>query len=303
MDVSKMQALLAKAEATRAEQYALTGDNKNWFMMKEDGEYYIRVVDSGDFILGSHWGILNGKDGKMGGSIRCPKAFDNSPCPVCEMVEQLANSKDPDDLKRAKKVAMKIKLPLIVFDLDSDPECTKPLIYEAPQSVYDQISAWGSNAKYGNLLDHNGGRNITLIRQRGKNKIVQYKVQPDPDKTKVDMSDIELPDLREMLAPKSYEDIEYAIMHNQYPEKSESYDSDEEVETKKKPKKPTTYKKKTPKPKVEDEEEYEDDEELEEEVEEKPAPKKATKKASSPKKSDSDDALKSKLAAMMRNKK
>lgn len=188
----------------------------NWFTIKDDGDYELRVLEWGDFMSGSHWGVLEGKDGRAGGSIRCPKAYNNSPCPICEEVVYLSKSTDPIERERAKNQQVKIKYPLLLLDLNEQGDQFVPRIYEAPKTIWEAVFIWSNNPKWGDITDFNTGRNLSVNRDKSR-KMKMYQVQPDPKATPIDLTGIELPNLREALAPRSYEDIQHALLTGEMP--------------------------------------------------------------------------------------
>lgn len=252
-----LDAVRAFIEKDRAESGAKGGP---WFSIKEDGEHEIRIIKLAEFKTGTHWGVIEGKEGKSK-SIRCPRVLNSQPCPICERIEELRESDDPEDQERAEKIMAQEKYPIVVLDMqETSPE---PRIYEASKSVFygiwDLIAS--KSGSYKDLLSLERGRNVIIERdskKKGK-KWIDYKVVPCPDRSEVDVDMEAVDELLGMLQPASYEDIAYALEHGQFPEEAES------------PKKPKPaaqvkkYQQGLPKTKTRDEvaEEFEEEEELE----------------------------------------
>ncbi len=273
VDIAKIKSFWEN-DAKRKQEIGLYAkrDGLNYFVIKDEGEYEIRVLELGTFYAGAHWGILEGREGRNGGSVKCPRAFDSSDCPVCELVETMFNSDNPKDREQAENWKVKIRYPILVIDLNEKGTEPTPRIYEAPKTVYEGIMKWITNPKYKDVTDLETGRNMTIIRSKRKDGFVQYDVQPDPTPSAIDIDPEKLPKLEEVLRPRSYGDIEYALQNGSYPDKPS-----EDVEEKEAPRrpaaaapslrKPTPYAKGLPATKTADEEPEAP------EVEEAPAPK------------------------------
>jgi len=80
-----------------------------WFSIKEDGEREVRILKLPEFKTGTHWNVIEGKNGGNA-SIRCPRVILNEACPICEYVEELGQSEKPED--------QDAQLNLRVVDLD-----------------------------------------------------------------------------------------------------------------------------------------------------------------------------------------
>lgn len=226
-------------------------DGTNWFSMKKDGDYEVRILDIGDFSSGVHWNVLEGKEGRAGGTLRCPLVYNggSGSCPVCELVEQMANSENAHERKQAQELKVQIRYPILLVDLNQ-PGKPVPRVYEAPISVVQGIMKWVANRKYGNIMDLDTGRNIVISRSKDHKGFTKYEVMPDPETSKIEIDPESIPQLREILKPRSREDIEYAIENGELPELNKS-DSAEEPEQARKPSK---YSKGLPSQKTRDEE-------------------------------------------------
>lgn len=249
------------------------GDGNKYFSIKKDGQSYIRVLAIETFMLGSHWGVLDGKEGRNGKALRCPKAFDNSPCPICQAVLQLSKSEDPYDQKQAEAWQVKIKYPMLVINLEEASDEFVPRLYEAPKSIWQAVLEWCSNPQWGDITSLESGRNVTITREKAKGSKM-YTFQPDPNQTSIEIDPNTLPDLKTAFAPESFEDLQYAMTNGILPPKAKEEDKKIKrnfaVATAPATKKPTPYSKGLPAPKVQDEEPEEQDEV---ETQEVPAPR------------------------------
>lgn len=221
VDIEKLKKFWDQ-NADRAVRLGLAGkrDGLNYFTIKDPGEYEVRVITLGRFLTGSHWGILNGVDGRNGGSIKCPRVFEDARCPVCELVEQMYNSESPKDQEQAEEWKVQVKYPILLVDLNERSDKPVPRIYEAPKTVYQGIVKWIQNPRYKDVTDFETGRNLFIIKNVDRKK-TSYEVQPDPTPSAFEIDESILPDLEEVLRPKSFADIEYALINGEYPPQEE----------------------------------------------------------------------------------
>lgn len=243
-----------------------------WFSMKQDGEHEIRILKLAEFSTGTHWGVIEGENGKPQ-SIRCPKVFSGKPCPVCELVAELSASESQESQEKAAKLAAQVKYPMVIIDAES--EDLEPKIYEAPKSVF--YAVWdliaSKSGRYKDLLSLENGRNVILQRDSKKKRWVDYKIVPCPDRSSFDVDPKAVAELLETFKPASYEDIVYAMEHGQFPEsrKDEPRQSKAAQPAKK-------YSQGLPAPKTRQEEPEEAEEEFED-IPEPPMPKAQTQAA------------------------
>lgn len=219
----RLSKFINEVEQRSSEIYGDDGGIK-YFSVKQEGAYRVRVLDMGDFITGAHWGILEGQNGRAGSSIRCPKIYDEKlECPVCEMVEILAQDKDPKQQRLAEDIKAQVRFPMLVVDMSkkTDPDTVlDQLVYEAPKTVYNPIARYVTlpekREMYGDILSQEDGSTIEIRKVKQKTK-VEYQVEILPIRGPILINPEELLDLREVLKPRSYADIEYAIKNLQYP--------------------------------------------------------------------------------------
>lgn len=214
--------------------YDQTGDGHKYFTAKANSENNLRILAvASTWFSGSHWNVLQGKDGKNGGTVKCPTVYDNSPCPVCEMQQVLLSSSNLEDQEKAKKLKLQVKHPMLVVDLN-DPNL-QVMIYEATNYIWDQTIKY--SAKYGDITDPDNGRCAVLTRTDIKNQPTTYSIMFEPERTSFTPAKSKLTgeeDLRQALKPRSYEDIQEALLTGAYPEKKRE-DDEEIVEEKARP--------------------------------------------------------------------
>lgn len=278
--------------------------NKNvFFNTPRDGEYEVRILAMMSFQSGAHWNIVEGREGKKGPPVRCPRIYENSRCPICEYIDSICRTKDSKKIDEVKKLMARPRYPMIVVDMDDAREkgFATPLIYEAPSTVYFPIlnSSKTSRFDYGNFMDVEDGRSILITRGKNKkNDFTEYSVIFSPEKSALEYEIGDIPDIEKILSPRSEEDIAYALENGEFPSSEDKDDSDKKEE-----KKATRYSKGLPGPKTRDEE-PEDDDEVEEEQEFVTEKKQVRKKkaVAEPKKRASgiSDDLRKKLDALKR---
>ena len=128
-DLQKVKEFWEKCKKSK-EDYA---DSKYvpYYSVKDYGDFEVRILQVYNIIVGEHRGILRK------GTVSCPRIWDGSTCPVCQLVEVLSNSKEKADKDQAKRWSVKKKYPLLILDLE-DSEFTKPKIYMAPWTIYNK---------------------------------------------------------------------------------------------------------------------------------------------------------------------
>lgn len=296
VDFNKMKQFMESAKS-RQKSFGRSDGGVDWFTMKQDGSYEVRILDIPMLTTGAHWSILRGEGMRKGGSIKCPKIYDDSPCPVCEMVEMFSNSSNEEEQKQAKELRAKPRYPILLIDLNEEGSVPKPRVWEAPYQALEEIHRWGSNPKYGDITHPENGRNAEIVRttvKKGSFEYAEFKIMPDPDKSSIDLQGVQIPDLRALFKPRSYEEIEYAMNYGEYPKTgTESFEEEEPAKPAAKANKftkptPKPYDKGLPAPKVA------------EEAREEPAPESAPVQAApaAASKTSVTNLLKSRLANM-----
>lgn len=229
-----------------------TNSENEWFSIADGETKEVRILSMIlDHSVGSHWGILKGKDGKNGGTIRCPAVWSDGvdPCPVCELVAELYNEGDKE---KADQLKARTRAAMVVLDLSKDDGVAR--IWESPFTVFKAIKGFYASGKYGDIMSLKEGRNLEVSRFK-QGKKVEYSVLPDPNITAIDFDMSKAPNLEEVLKPGSYEDILYAVENGEFPKKERDDEEDEdEIEEKvEKARKPSAYSKGLPATKTRDE--------------------------------------------------
>lgn len=304
-DIKKIKAHWEQERKTGRFKGYNSGDNQSsFYSIGKDGEYELRILAMLPYQTGSHWNVLEGRDGKKGAPVKCPRLFDNSECPICEYVEDLASSGDERKEDEASKMKARPRHPMIVVDMDQAREegVATPKIYEAPVSVYFKILENSTSTRFdmSDFMDMDKGRSVVVKRAKNKNGFTEYSIMFSPNSEPLEYELKEIPEYEKLLKPRSAEDILQALETGEMPAKQE-----EKEEEKTKPKRydrglPATKtreeKRTLRKPLRQEVEEIEDeeDEEIIPEVYEKPI----EDKKASPRRSGFSDDLKKKLAAI-----
>lgn len=198
-----------------------------WYPKQDEKKYEIRVISMPQpprHITGMHWGILQSSEGKTPPPVRCPNVYNNSPCPVCEVIQMGINSRDPQEQAQSKKMKLTLKYPMIVL-VNEEGGWSRPKIYQAPRPIWEAIAQISLDRRYAPVVDLKNGRNLELEKKK-VNGFTKYSLIADPDRTPVDIDESEVPDLLEYVKPRSYDDIRYAMLNGEFPkdEKPASYD-------------------------------------------------------------------------------
>lgn len=161
----------------------------------QDGENYLRIlppsldylkeqVDYISFEYFIHYGL--GIEGNKSHEI-CPKTGGKQVrCPVCEAVWKLYKTKEPADKQLAGEIRAKTRHICNVIDLNNLDKGVQ--ILESGTQIYDELVKFITNPKYGDMLDLDKGRNITITKMNAKESgtgYPKYDVVPDPDITSI----------------------------------------------------------------------------------------------------------------------
>jgi hypothetical protein len=222
------EALLAKYRQRQAEASRRQGSKDIWTNI-DPGDNFFRILksapDGGFYVSALYHNRLQllGVPADMGKGCYCRKSFDSkAKCPICELVERLAASGDPQDAEVAKACKAKVKLCSWAFKLkspqDTEPEEAKPRILTYPPSVESQLLTYFLDPDYGDFTDPKTGRNIT-ISKTGTGLGTEYSVRPRPKASAFAFDASQLPSIAETIPPRSYEEM--CRMLGQEPEEGE----------------------------------------------------------------------------------
>ena len=150
-------------------------------------------------VIHYHWGV-----GPRRRGTRCRDDFDEA-CFLCEKVDELSKSPDPDDQAEAKDMQQTIRCLLHVIMLDEVDKGVQ--VISLPISVVATLVSYLGDPELQDFLDPERGRNVK-IRKIGEGKGTRYSAPIlSPRTSPIPYKDWrrELKDLREMFGRPSYE--------------------------------------------------------------------------------------------------
>ena len=215
VNIEKLKEKYERKQAQRADRFQLK-DGENYIrILPPSLEYLTEDVDYISIEYLCHYNI--GLEGKKHAEI-CPRSFGSkNKCPICETCSKLYKG-SAEDKALGKDLYARRRILFNVIDL-KEPEKGVQILETGPK-IYEDVVVFVTNAKWGDLLDLDEGRNIVVYKTPGKESSSgynEYNVTPDPDKTSV--RDV-LPEnwkekvnqLQKAVNPaKSYEDLEKAL--------------------------------------------------------------------------------------------
>lgn len=221
ISVERAKKFLAGHQSRQANLGISKSGGGNYYYIKSDGKYKIRILDIDELMIGEHWGVLSGKNGKRGAPLYCPKAFNNSPCPICEYSDHLRESDSDEEVEQGESIRARTSYPMLILDMDSEDN-KRPLLYKAPYTVYKSVVEWLDTDDAKDMMDLENGRNIVITRGPDpKNQMTGYSVKPEFKVTPIKLDPKNLVNMRDLVTPLSYEDLEYALEHGELPENKE----------------------------------------------------------------------------------
>jgi len=188
--------------------------NRNFWMAKPN-KNYIRVLPNwtGDLAADFYYETKFHK--KLGTNrdktSACLIAEGKPECPVCKTCNELWETKDAENSALAKDMKATTRVYYNIIDLNDKAKGVQVMV--SGVDVLEQLLAWCTNPKYGDVTDPIKGRNIELVMTEGKNTrsgFNEYDVQPDPDRSPVEKPEwLEaMVDLKALVKPLSYESLE-----------------------------------------------------------------------------------------------
>ena len=183
VNIEKLKEKYERKQAQRADRIDL-----------KDGENYIRILpptleymtEEVDYITLEYLCHYNiGLEGNKHAEI-CPRTFGSkNKCPICETTAKLYKG-SAEDKALGKDLYARRRILFNVIDLKAPEKGVQ--IMETGPKIYEDVVVFVTNAKWGDLLDLDEGRNIVIYKTPGKETSSgynEYNVTPDPDKTSV----------------------------------------------------------------------------------------------------------------------
>jgi len=235
LNIEKLKERYEKKKAAQADRYEF-----------KDGENYIRILppslayltEEVSYITAEYMCHFNiGAEGSKHSEI-CPRSFGpKNKCPICEVAAKLYKSNSAEDKALAKDLYQKRRIIYNIIDL-KNPEKGIQIMETGPK-VYEDLVVFITNPKWGDLLDLDEGRNVSIYRTPGKETksgYNEFSVTPDPDKCSVRelLPTTWKEDVQRLLkcvpAAKSYEELEAALAGEEVAQVDEADSSHAEVE-------------------------------------------------------------------------
>lgn len=123
-----------------------------------------------------HFGL--GPEGRT--VVTCPKTHDkNARCPICDYVEQLKNSDNPDDKALAEDIRSKRRIYINVINRDEDDN-DSPRVLAIGATLLKALLNAMTDPDYGDITRFDGGRDLTITR-KGQGLKTEYSMLPKPN--------------------------------------------------------------------------------------------------------------------------
>jgi gp32 DNA binding protein like len=176
LDIEKLKQSFEK-KSGRGGMELKDGDN-NIRILPPSTKYLAETVDYISFDYWIHYKL--GPEGKT--NEVCPKTVSREArCPICEAVAKLYRLNTPEDKELAGRLRNKMRHMFNVIDLNDKEKGVQ--ILEVGINVYKDLVSFITHPKWGDLLDIDKGRDVTITktnRKETKSGYEEYSVAPDP---------------------------------------------------------------------------------------------------------------------------
>ena len=193
------------------------GSNSIYLKMM-DGDNRVRILPYRDWETGErcyekcaqHY--LGGDSGRA--IVGCPKAFDGSPCPLCQMVTRLSGrGKEEPHYVWIKRHQATPRFYFLVLDKNGEETLNEIKIWNAAQSAATQLLQFQVDPEWG-ALDHPETGGVVTINKgptSETNPIIKYIVRPSPRPDPLQpevLQRVEKFDIRKFVRPPKQEVIQ-----------------------------------------------------------------------------------------------
>jgi len=220
-------------EKVRRRYEALQREVQGRFWSPKEGKNLVRFLpaykEGGEFYLETsiHFGV------KEGLHLVCNR-FYGEPCYICELVQKLRLSDDPEDVRRAQRIAPRRRVFYNIVDLNDRDAGVQ--IYASGASVFKQLLSYFYDPDWGDLTDPEHGYDV-VIERRGTGLDTEYTVRPRKNPSPIDDEEWlnQLNDLDNLVTRYSYEEQKDLLSgqlqsEEMEPDEVEPSDLSEEVE-------------------------------------------------------------------------
>lgn len=180
LDLGKLKEKMEKRPTERADRFNFKDGDNYIRILPPSLEYFAESIEYICFEYGVHFNL--GADGDKTAEV-CPKSLDkHSRCPICEVVSRFYRTGKDDDKAIAGQLRARTRCVFNVVDLNNPDKGIQ--IMETGIKIYEDIVKFMTNPKWGDLLDLDEGRNITITKTSAKETssgYTEYTVAPDPN--------------------------------------------------------------------------------------------------------------------------
>lgn len=184
INIAKLKERFDKKSAEKADRLNMKDGDNELRLLPPSLEYLTGEVDyiCFDYLMHFNLGIEGNKTAEP-----CPKTYGkDKKCPICEAVYKLYKTNKPEDKALAGEIRSKVRHIFNAIDLGDLEKGIQTL--EVGPKIYEEVFRFVSNPKWGDLLDLDTGRNITIVKTPAKESTtgyVDYALSPDPDQTSI----------------------------------------------------------------------------------------------------------------------
>jgi hypothetical protein len=184
LDLAKLKEKFDKKSAERTDRFTLKDGENLIRILPPSIQYLGETVDYVSFEYLMHYNL--GGEGEKKAEV-CPKTFGkNQKCPICDAVYKLYKLNTPEDKALASELRAKKRYLFNIIDLN---ELDKGIqILETGPKIYELLIVFLTNPKWGDLLDLDSGRDVTITKTDAKKSssgYTEYSVTPDPTPTSI----------------------------------------------------------------------------------------------------------------------
>jgi len=221
INIEKLKEKFDRKSAQRTDRFNMKDGDNYIRILPPSIEYFSDDLDYISYEFLTHFNL--GTEGDFKAEI-CPKTVGKShKCPICEAVYKLYKTNTAEDKTLASSLRAKVRHIFNVIDLDDVDKGVQVL--ETGPKIYEKILVFATNPKYGDLLDLDKGRNITITRTPGKETssgYTEYDVIPDPDVTSIrekltkNFKETIVLLSKQVPVPKSYDELKAVLEGEEY---------------------------------------------------------------------------------------
>ena len=168
----------------RGDRFELKDNENNIRILPPSLEYLTESVDyiAFEYLIHYNLGVEGDKKAEV-----CPKTYGKPhKCPICEAVAKLYKLNTAEDKALAGQLRAKRRFLFNVIDMNEKDKGIQ--ILEMGPKNYEALVVFITNPKWGDLLDLDKGRDITINKTNAKESSTgwaEYSVAPDPNITSI----------------------------------------------------------------------------------------------------------------------